>query len=143
MSRAEPADNTLVDYSRLNLPTACPSSYDLVYVQTGLRNRAKDTQEDMNRDGILSGLARSQALFAETLARTTVSVEKRMSTKLAEVSIQNSTQFSDWKPQVIEDAVQHLDSPFRRVGEASSNRAKVFHEISKTKFELYRLLRRM
>lgn len=71
-------------------------------------------------------------LFAETLARRTVPVEElKMSTKLG-LSIQIITLFSD--QNIIKDTIQHLDTVLRRIEEASSNRAKVFHKVSKTKF---------
>lgn len=54
-----------------------------------------------------------------------------MSTKLG-LSIQIITLFSD--QNIIKDTIQHLDTVLRQIEEASSNRAKVFHKVSKTKF---------
>lgn len=98
----------------------------------------ENSQEEMSRDGILSSLARSQALFAETLARGTVPVEEeiKMRNQLADLFIQVGTQLSDQK--LIDDAIHHLDTILRRIGEGSSDRAKVFLGLSKAKFELYR-----
>lgn len=86
---------------------------------------ADDFLKAMNRDEVLSSLARSQSLFAETLVRGTVPVkeELRMRTQLAELFTQVGTQFSDQK--LIDDAIQHLDTILRRIGKDSSDRARV------------------
>ncbi|ROV99831.1 hypothetical protein VSDG_03065 [Cytospora chrysosperma] len=99
---------------------------------------ADDIQESMNRGEVLSSLAKSQALFAETLARGTVPVEEeiQMRTQLAELFTQFGTRFLD--QNLIEGAIQHLDTILRRIGEDSSDRARILQGLSKAKFELYR-----
>ncbi|KAF5493829.1 hypothetical protein CGCF413_v010411 [Colletotrichum fructicola] len=91
----------------------------------------------MESEEILSSLARSQTMFAETLARGTVPVDKEieMRADLAKFCIQVGTAFSN--QQAIDDAIQHVDTILRRIPDDSPDRPKFLHELSKAKFELY------
>jgi tetratricopeptide (TPR) repeat protein len=95
--------------------------------------------ETMNREEILASAQRSQVLFAETLSRGALPVDKEieMRTHLAEFFIQIGTLFSEHK--VINDAIQHLDTVLCRVSEDSPNRPKILNEISSAQFQLYHL----
>ncbi|KAK1579552.1 uncharacterized protein LY79DRAFT_582479 [Colletotrichum navitas] len=98
----------------------------------------EDSPETMESEEILSNLARSQAMFTETLARGTVPVDKEieMRADLAKFCIQVGTAFSD--QQAIDDAIQHVETILRRMSDDSCDRQKFLRELSKAKFKLYR-----
>ncbi|KAJ0382035.1 hypothetical protein COL922a_013349 [Colletotrichum nupharicola] len=91
----------------------------------------------MESEEILSSLARSQTMFAETSARGTLPVDKEieMRANLAKFCIQVGTAFSN--QQAIDDAIQHVDTILRRIPDDSPDRPKFLHKLSKAKFELY------